>query len=244
MIAARLHAVGDLRVGAEPDPGDPPPGWSLVAVTSVGICGSDLHWFTDGGIGDNRIEHPVVPGHEFAAVAVTGPHAGRRVAVDPAIPCESLRDVPGGPSESLSHGSIRRARHVGRRHAGTAAVARPSAVPAARRDQRRRRRPARAAWRRDPCSGARSPTAGMRRAGGWRRACRGARVAGRTPVGGGPGLRRGTARASQGDGAARRCRRGLCARACPGRGARGDRRPGCRRRDRDGGYRRCDRDRR
>lgn len=87
MIVARLHAVGDLRVAAEPDPGDPPPGWSLLAVTSVGVCGSDLHWFTDGGIGENRIERPVVPGHEFAALAVTGPHAGRRVAVDPAIPC-------------------------------------------------------------------------------------------------------------------------------------------------------------
>ena len=89
MIAARLHGVGDLRVAAEPDPGPPPPGWSLLAVTSVGICGSDLHWFTDGGIGENRIDHPVVPGHEFAAVAVTGPHAGRRVAVDPAIACET-----------------------------------------------------------------------------------------------------------------------------------------------------------
>lgn len=87
MIAARLHAVGDLRIADEPPPGDPPPGWSLLAVTSVGICGSDLHWFSDGGIGENRIEHPVVPGHEFAAVAVTGPYAGRRVAVDPAIPC-------------------------------------------------------------------------------------------------------------------------------------------------------------
>jgi L-iditol 2-dehydrogenase len=96
LIAARLHAVGDLRVGAEPDPGDARPGWSLVAVTSVGICGSDLHWFTDGGIGDNRIEHPVVPGHEFAAVAVTGPHAGRRVAVDPAIPCESCETCRAG----------------------------------------------------------------------------------------------------------------------------------------------------
>jgi L-iditol 2-dehydrogenase len=87
MIAARLHAVGDLRVAPEPGPGDPLPGWSLLAVTSVGICGSDLHWFTDGGIGENRIEQPVVPGHEFAAVALTGPWAGRRVAVDPAIPC-------------------------------------------------------------------------------------------------------------------------------------------------------------
>lgn len=89
MIAARLHAVGDLRVATEDGPGDAPPGWSLLAVTSVGICGSDLHWFTDGGIGENRIEHPVVPGHEFAARAVTGPYAGRRVAVDPAIPCRA-----------------------------------------------------------------------------------------------------------------------------------------------------------
>lgn len=87
MLAARLHAVGDIRVAAEPAPDRPPPGWSLLAVTSVGICGSDLHWFTDGGIGENRIERPVVPGHEFAAVALTGPHAGLRVAVDPAISC-------------------------------------------------------------------------------------------------------------------------------------------------------------
>lgn len=89
MIAARLHAVGDLRVAAEPEPGVPRTGWSVLAVTSVGICGSDLHWFTDGGIGENRIEQPVVPGHEFAAVAVTGRYAGRRVAVDPAIACSS-----------------------------------------------------------------------------------------------------------------------------------------------------------
>jgi len=87
MHAARLYAAGDVRVSAEPDPGSAPPGWSLLAVTSVGICGSDLHWFTDGGIGENRIDHPVVPGHEFAARALSGPHAGRRVAVDPAIPC-------------------------------------------------------------------------------------------------------------------------------------------------------------
>ncbi|KMO66903.1 zinc-dependent alcohol dehydrogenase [Mycolicibacterium chlorophenolicum] len=89
MLAARLHGVGDLRVAPEPAPDEPPPGWSLLAVTSVGICGSDLHWFTDGGIGENRIETPVVPGHEFAAVALTGPLAGRRVAVDPAIACRA-----------------------------------------------------------------------------------------------------------------------------------------------------------
>lgn len=88
MRAARLHGAGDLRVADESEPDSPGAGTSLVQVTSVGICGSDLHWFEDGGIGDAQLRAPVVPGHEFAGVALTGPHAGVRVAIDPAIPCE------------------------------------------------------------------------------------------------------------------------------------------------------------
>lgn len=87
-LAARLYGVGDLRTGAEPEPGPAPEGWSTVAVTSVGICGSDLHWFLEGGTGEVTLGSPVVPGHEFAGVALDGPLTGRRVAVDPAIPCD------------------------------------------------------------------------------------------------------------------------------------------------------------
>ncbi len=67
-------------------------------MTSVGLCGSDLHWYTEGGTGEDTIAAPVVPGHEFAGVALDGPHAGRRVAVDPAITCgrcESCREGHG-----------------------------------------------------------------------------------------------------------------------------------------------------
>jgi L-iditol 2-dehydrogenase len=84
--AARLHGVGDIRVAEEDDP-EPPDGHSLVRVTSVGLCGSDLHWFAEGGIGETVLDRPVVPGHEFGGVALTGRYAGQRVAVDPAIPC-------------------------------------------------------------------------------------------------------------------------------------------------------------
>jgi L-iditol 2-dehydrogenase len=94
-LAARLHGIQDIRVADEPAAGPPPDGWSRIAVTAVGICGSDLHWFTEGTTGEVAIERPVVPGHELAGVAVDGPHAGRRVAVDPAIPCgrcEQCRD--------------------------------------------------------------------------------------------------------------------------------------------------------
>jgi L-iditol 2-dehydrogenase len=84
--AARLHGVGDVRVADEADP-QAEDGHSLVRVTSVGLCGSDLHWFAEGGIGETVLDHPVVPGHEFGGVALTGRYAGQRVAVDPAIPC-------------------------------------------------------------------------------------------------------------------------------------------------------------
>ena len=86
MRSIRLYAPGDVRMGDEPAPGMAA-GQSLVRVTDVGLCGSDLHWFTEGGIGDARVTRPVVPGHEIAGVVEEGPLAGTPVAVDPAIPC-------------------------------------------------------------------------------------------------------------------------------------------------------------
>jgi L-iditol 2-dehydrogenase len=85
MKAARLHAVADLRVADEPAP-VPAAGESLVRVTAIGICGSDLHWWGEGGIGDAGLARPLVLGHEAAGVIADGPRQGQRVAIDPAIP--------------------------------------------------------------------------------------------------------------------------------------------------------------
>jgi L-iditol 2-dehydrogenase len=63
----------------------------LVRVTAVGLCGSDLHWFEDAGIGDAHLAAPLVLGHEIAGVIASGPRFGQRVAIDPAIPCETCR---------------------------------------------------------------------------------------------------------------------------------------------------------
>jgi L-iditol 2-dehydrogenase len=90
MLAARLHGTGDLRVGHEAVPA-PGPGSSLVRVSAVGICGSDLHWWDEAGIGDAVLERPLVLGHEGAGVVEDGPRRGERVAIDPAIPCEACR---------------------------------------------------------------------------------------------------------------------------------------------------------
>ncbi|MGH3189193.1 MAG: zinc-dependent alcohol dehydrogenase [Streptosporangiaceae bacterium] len=90
MRAARLHAVGDLRVDEEPVP-EAGPGMSLLRVTAVGICGSDLHWWDEGAIGDAKLTHPLVLGHEGAGVITGGALGGQRVAIDPAIPDETCR---------------------------------------------------------------------------------------------------------------------------------------------------------
>lgn len=86
--AARLHGPGDVRV-EEVDVRDPPPGHALVRVTAVGLCGSDLHWYGEGAIGDASLSRPLTLGHECAGVVAGGPRAGSRVAVDPAVPCET-----------------------------------------------------------------------------------------------------------------------------------------------------------
>ena len=95
MRCAVLHAPGDVRVEQRPDPAAGP-GESLVRVTSVGLCGSDLHWFAAGAIGDAAISRPLVLGHEMAGVVVSGPLAGRSVGLDPAVPCGRCRECTAG----------------------------------------------------------------------------------------------------------------------------------------------------
>ncbi len=95
MRCATIHAPGDIRVGEMPDP-VAGPGESLVRITSVGLCGSDLHWFAEGAIGDAVLTRPLVLGHEMAGVVVSGPLAGRAVGLDPALPCGHCRECDAG----------------------------------------------------------------------------------------------------------------------------------------------------
>jgi L-iditol 2-dehydrogenase len=98
MIAARLHGPRDVRIEQLPEPPPPGPGEVKLRFVATGICGSDLHTYEYGAIGDARVTAPLVPGHECSAVveecgrdandALGKPlHPGTRVAVDPAIPC-------------------------------------------------------------------------------------------------------------------------------------------------------------
>ncbi|MGC9221265.1 MAG: L-idonate 5-dehydrogenase [Solirubrobacteraceae bacterium] len=86
------HGADDLRLESVPV-GDPLPGEVEVSLAVGGICGSDLHYFHRGGVGDFMIREPLVLGHEIAGtVTRLGPEVswltvGTRVVVNPSRPC-------------------------------------------------------------------------------------------------------------------------------------------------------------
>jgi len=95
MLTSRLYGIRDLRVERAPVP-TPGPGEVLLKIASVGTCGSDVHYYLEGGIGDAIVKEPITMGHEFSAwIAGFGPGAegehglqlGQLVAVEPAIAC-------------------------------------------------------------------------------------------------------------------------------------------------------------
>jgi L-iditol 2-dehydrogenase len=92
MRVAELIAPREFRL-AQATIEDPGPGEVQVRVHAVGICGSDLHAFGEGGVGDTPNQYPMVLGHEPSGTVVkTGPGvsgwaAGDRAALEPALYC-------------------------------------------------------------------------------------------------------------------------------------------------------------
>jgi L-iditol 2-dehydrogenase len=97
----RLYGPGDFRLDDVPVP-ELGAGQVLLQVLAVGVCGSGVHYFLDGGIGEDTVKEPFVIGHEFSArvaglgPGVTGPPVGTRVAVEPAISCGTCEFCEGG----------------------------------------------------------------------------------------------------------------------------------------------------
>lgn len=121
MRAAVLHAARDLRIEEVAAP-------TLgvrdveVRIEAGGICGSDLHYYLDGGFGTVRLKEPMILGHEIAGTVsrvgaeVSGIKAGQRVAVNPSRPCGACRYCAEGKQQHclnmLFYGSAMRFPHV------------------------------------------------------------------------------------------------------------------------------------
>lgn len=92
MKAVKWFAPRDMRV-VEIDKPTPKPFEALIRIESTGVCGSDMHYFSEGRIGKTVITTPIILGHEYAGIVEdAGSDAdrsliGKRVAVEPGIPC-------------------------------------------------------------------------------------------------------------------------------------------------------------
>ncbi|MEP7091571.1 MAG: NAD(P)-dependent alcohol dehydrogenase [Nocardioidaceae bacterium] len=101
MRVSVLRGTGDLAVEERPDP-EPGPHEVLVRVASVGVCGSDVHYFEHGRIGSYVVDRPLVLGHEAAGVvvalgtSVSRLSVGQRVSVEPGVPDFSCRQCVAG----------------------------------------------------------------------------------------------------------------------------------------------------
>ncbi|MFN7921964.1 MAG: alcohol dehydrogenase catalytic domain-containing protein [Bryobacteraceae bacterium] len=93
MRTVELVEQRKLEVMERPEPAGPEAGEVLVRLKAVGLCGSDLHWYEDGGIGSTSAIYPMILGHEpvgeVVAIGqgVTSHKEGDKVAIEPSITC-------------------------------------------------------------------------------------------------------------------------------------------------------------
>ena len=101
MRASVLRGVGDVAVEERPIP-ESGAGEVLVRVGSVGVCGSDVHYYEQGRIGPYVVDRPLVLGHEAGGeVAAVGPgvdslRLGQRVSLEPGVPCRNCAQCLAG----------------------------------------------------------------------------------------------------------------------------------------------------
>jgi L-iditol 2-dehydrogenase len=93
MKAMMLTGIRQMEMKNIPDPVIMNPKDVKIKMSVVGICGSDIHYYTQGAIGSQIVEYPFTVGHEGAGVvtevgkAVKRVKPGDSIAIEPAMPC-------------------------------------------------------------------------------------------------------------------------------------------------------------
>ncbi|MCY0880896.1 MAG: alcohol dehydrogenase catalytic domain-containing protein, partial [Firmicutes bacterium] len=94
MKSAVLFAPHDIQIVERPEPQATPAGYVRVKVKAVGVCGSEIHYYESGRIGDHVLRSPMVIGHEIGGIVEevgsevpSSLRPGTVVALEPGIPC-------------------------------------------------------------------------------------------------------------------------------------------------------------
>jgi L-idonate 5-dehydrogenase len=141
MLSIVAYGPHDLRVEEAAEPGAPGRGEVAIELRAGGICGSDLHYFHQGGFGTVRLREPMILGHEAAGVVaalgegVDGLAVGQVVAVNPSVACGACANCRRGRANLCSdmrfNGSAMRFPHVQGLFRERVVVAASRAVPVA-----------------------------------------------------------------------------------------------------------------
>lgn len=108
MKAAVLTGIGQMEVREVPDPTIQKDTDVLLRIETVGVCGSDVHYYETGRIGSQVVQFPYIVGHECAATvaevgsAVRGVEVGQKVVVEPAVSCHNCDQCKLGRENTCS----------------------------------------------------------------------------------------------------------------------------------------------
>lgn len=104
-----LNKIDDISFEEFPAPEITQPHEVLVEVKKTGICGSDIHYYAHGKIGDFLLTKPMVLGHESAGIvvavgdAVTSVQVGDKVAIEPGVPSRLSDEYKSGHYNLCPH---------------------------------------------------------------------------------------------------------------------------------------------
>ena len=109
MQAVQLTGLRQMALRTVPDPTIRRSDDVLLRVRAVGVCGSDVHYYTTGRIGSQVVSYPFAVGHEAAGVvqavgpAVRRVKPGDRVAIDPPVSCHACDQCQAGRHHTCRH---------------------------------------------------------------------------------------------------------------------------------------------
>jgi L-iditol 2-dehydrogenase len=109
MKTAFLTGLRQMEIREAPEPKLTGPRDVLLRIDTVGVCGSDVHYYATGRIGSLVVEYPFVVGHECAGTVlevgaeVTDVSVGQRVAVDPLVTCGQCDQCRAGRTHTCRH---------------------------------------------------------------------------------------------------------------------------------------------
>ncbi|MFO7934823.1 MAG: alcohol dehydrogenase catalytic domain-containing protein [Bacteroidales bacterium] len=109
MKSMKLTGIRQMEMTEVPDPVILNDDQVLIRMQSVGVCGSDIHYYVSGKIGSQVVKYPFAVGHEGSGkveavgknVSRVGP--GDRVAIDPAMPCWECDQCRAGRPHTCRH---------------------------------------------------------------------------------------------------------------------------------------------